>query len=174
MFVCMCVWMREICLSVLGVSQKERKMLTKLCCDKWFISTTLNLKAGHISSFYLLRLQTSTVPSAKTMSTPCSFTHSVFLWPCSNPRPFQTLYGLSKVLNSSRPSVLLLSSTQKSGSLFIKCRRMLTSHFVGLRENLKQHSLGLCHFWSVCSNFFFFFFCNKGGLTCARRVMFHV
>lgn len=38
------------------------------------------------------------------------------------------------------------------------------------RQNLKQHSLGLCHFWSVRSSIIH----NKGGLTCARWVMFNL
>lgn len=86
MYVCervrMHVSMTEMSLSVLGVSPREREMLTKLCGDKWFISKTLNLKACHISSFCLQTcIQTLTGPSAETLTTPCSFTHFVF---CGN------------------------------------------------------------------------------------------
>lgn len=91
-----------------------------------------------------------------------------------------TISDLVRIIQSFKllwPSVPLLSFSQKRGSLFIRCCWMLTSHFVCLRENLK-HSRGVCHFWSLCNNFFFlfslslffffFFFWYEGGLTCAR------
>lgn len=88
--VCLCVCVeREKCLSVLRVSQWEIKMLTKLCCEKWFISTTVNLKACYISSSNLPNfIQTSTVPSAETQSKPCSFICPLCVFVA---RPFQTL-----------------------------------------------------------------------------------
>lgn len=51
--VCVCVHERIMPFSIRGVSRERKgKMLTELRCDKWFFSTTLNLKARSSSSFY--------------------------------------------------------------------------------------------------------------------------
>lgn len=143
-------------------------MLTKLCCDKWFISTTLNLKACHISSFYLQSfVQTSTVPSAKTLSTPCSFAHSCVFVAMPHSLSISDLVRIIESFKLLWPSVLLLSSSQKRGSLFMKRRRMLTSHFV---ERISNNAASGCViFWSGSV-----FFAARAGLTCARWVMFNL
>lgn len=89
--VCVCAYVcgeRKMPFSIKGQSTRN-KMLTKLCCEKWFISTTVNLKACYISSSNLPNfVQASTVPSAETQSKTCSFICPLCVFVA---RPFQTL-----------------------------------------------------------------------------------
>lgn len=130
--------------SIRGVSRERKgKMLTELRCDKWFFSTTLNLKARSSSSFYspnhvrAFRLRLKNPVYTLFFRPLCVFVARPFF------RPFFFFFceGLSKSFKNSPGQVYfccLPSQKEKRGSLFRRCRRMLTSHFVGHREREPQ------------------------------------
>lgn len=144
-------------------------MLTKLCCDKWFISTTLNLKACHISSFCSLTyVQIFTVPSACALSAPRSLAHSVFVAFAIIFIQFRTRIRIIRSFQLIWASVLYLVVVHTKERLsFCKmsdvnvslCRDLLASEI-----SFQPHVVS-----GACAAAFP---CNEGGLTC--QVMFNL
>lgn len=100
--VCVCVHERIMPFSIRGVSRERKgKMLTELRCDKWFFSTTLNLKARSSSSFYspnhvrAFRLRLKNPVYTLFFRPLCVFVARPFF------RPFFFCEGLSKSFKNS-------------------------------------------------------------------------